>query len=112
MGRQTRSKEKDALDLDILGAPAIVFRFIGFPPLKLSILMKCLLRAMDDGHSSSIDFPKAFSTADFITLYCDFSMVVQRCNFRQIIAAFLINDLLSNTPLLSLKSSVPVYLYF
>lgn len=69
---------------------------------------------MDDGHSSSIDFPKAFSTTDFTTLYCDFIMVVRWQNFRQlqIIASFLFNDLLSNSPLFSLKSSVSVYLYF
>lgn len=68
MGRQTRSKEKDALDLDILGAPAIVFRFIGFPPLKLSILMKCLLRAMDDGTVAVLTFPKL--SVQLISLHC------------------------------------------
>lgn len=67
-----------------------------------------------DDHSSSIDFPKAFSKTDLTTLYCDFIMVVQWHNFRQlqIIASFLFNDLLSNIPLFSLKSSVPAYLYF
>lgn len=84
------------------------------PTPKLSTLMKCLLKAMGDDHSSSIDFPKAFSTTDLTTLYCDFIMVVQWHHFRQlqIIASFLFNDLLSNIPLFSLKSSVPAYLYF
>ena len=83
-------------------------------PPKLSILMKCLLKVVDDGHSSSIDFPKAFSTADFTTLYYDSIMVVQWHNFRQlqITASFLFNDLLSNIPLFSLKTSVSAYLYF
>lgn len=69
--------ERCSRPINTLDAPIIAFGFIGSPPLKLSILMKCLLNAMDDGHSSGIDFPKAFSTADGITWYCDFSTVVQ-----------------------------------
>lgn len=45
-----------------------------FPLLKVSILKTCLLQAMDDGHRSSTDFPKAFSTTDFTRLYCIYTM--------------------------------------
>lgn len=84
------------------------------PTAELSMLMKGLLKAMDDGHGSTTDFLTTSSTTDFTTLYCDFIMVAQWHNSRQlqITASFLFNDLLSNIPLFSLKSSVSAYLYF
>lgn len=69
---------------------------------------------MDDGHSSSIDFPKTFSPADLTAFYCYFIMVVECHNFRQlqIIPPFFFNNLPSNISLFSLKSSVHAYLCF